>query len=151
MREDYSPGFQVTVDGQIMGTPHYMSPAQVRGKIEQIDFLSDIWSIGVILYECACLVLPFVGKQLEHVLQKIVQAEPINPVTANPRRRVPLELAEIIITCLKKDKNERLNGKGRSHLLPDRYDHYRFDDNCRGLQRTDLCSGMTLPGPDRKD
>ncbi|MFC1853104.1 SUMF1/EgtB/PvdO family nonheme iron enzyme, partial [candidate division CSSED10-310 bacterium] len=104
-KEDSS--FQFTMDGQILGTPAYMSPEQVRGRLSEIDNISDIWSIGIILYECATLLLPFEGIHQFALLHGILEKEPRNPVDANPQRRVPLELAEIINKCLEKDKKDR--------------------------------------------
>ncbi|MFC1849660.1 SUMF1/EgtB/PvdO family nonheme iron enzyme [candidate division CSSED10-310 bacterium] len=106
-RADDESRFQVTVEGQIMGTPIYMSPEQVRGTVKEIDFLSDIWTIGVILYECATLRLPFSGAKLDMILHQILHEDPPHPAIANPGHRVPAELADIIKRCLQKDKKDR--------------------------------------------
>jgi formylglycine-generating enzyme required for sulfatase activity/serine/threonine protein kinase len=99
--------FPRTLEGHVFGTPHYMSPEQAAGEIGEIDGQSDIWTLGVILYEVATLQLPFAGNHLEQILTRIYRAEPPDPVTANPRRRVPAELAAIIKRCLRKDRKER--------------------------------------------
>jgi len=107
LRTGSESSFVQTLDGQVMGTPFYMSPEQVRGKVEEIDFQSDIWSLGVILYECATLRLPFTGNDLNTLLTRILREHPVEPLEANPHHRVPPELSTLIMKCLKKDKSER--------------------------------------------
>ncbi|MFC1848834.1 SUMF1/EgtB/PvdO family nonheme iron enzyme [candidate division CSSED10-310 bacterium] len=102
-----SSSFQYTMDGRVIGTPYYMSPEQASGKTKEIGFLSDIWSLGVMLYQCATLKLPFEGMSLERILFKIVTEDPVEPVRANPGRRVPFELANIIMKCLRRNEEDR--------------------------------------------
>lgn len=109
LRTGPESSFMHTLEGQVMGTPAYMSPEQVRGKVEIIDFQTDIWSLGVILYECATLRLPFTGKDLDMLLSRILRATPTEAIDANPHQRVPPELSSLIMRCLKKEKHSRIS------------------------------------------
>ena len=66
-----------TVSGQILGTPLYMSPEQV--KDEPIDGRSDLFSLGVVLYQCVTGQLPFAGDSLAKVVYKILHTDPHPP------------------------------------------------------------------------
>ncbi len=92
-----------TEPGVLMGTPHYMSPEQAEGK--EVDERSDIFSLGVVLYELATGVRPFTGDTHLSVLSSILRDTP-KPVTElNPT--LPLDLARIIRHCLAKDRDRR--------------------------------------------
>src|SRR5208282_557518 len=72
----------LTMEGVIPGTTAYMSPEQVRA--EEIDARSDLFSLGVVLYEGATGQRPFVGKNLVLLMHAILNAEPIAPNRVNP-------------------------------------------------------------------
>src|SRR5882724_1059476 len=94
---------QRTQAGVVMGTVGYMSPEQVQGKT--VDFRSDIFSFGCVLYECATRHKPFEGESMIDTLHKIVYTPPPPPTEFNPD--VPDELQRIIRKCLAKDPDER--------------------------------------------
>ena len=79
-------GGQVTNTGQVLGTPNYMSPEQVKGR--PLDGRSDLFSLGVILYEMMTGEKPFVGQNVTTIIYKIVNETPITPrdldVTVHP-------------------------------------------------------------------
>ena len=80
-------GLSVTTDeagetGTIRGTPHYMSPEQARGR--RLDFRSDLYSLGVMIYECATGAVPFSGQALAVIAQH-VSATPTPPSVQEPR------------------------------------------------------------------
>ena len=94
---------RLTETATLLGTPSYMSPEQAVG--EKTDRRTDLWSIGVVLYEMIAGRLPFVGERQEAVLYGISSEEP-EPVTAQ-RAGLPMELEWIIGKALAKDRNER--------------------------------------------
>ena len=92
--------------GQRPGTPLYMSPEQVRGGSE-IDARTDIYSIGVVLYEILTLKEPHRGERINETFEMIVKETPIPPEQRTPERQVPLRLAQITMQTLKKDPQDR--------------------------------------------
>ncbi len=93
----------VTREGTTLGTISYMSPEQAQGKA--VDQRSDIWSLGVVLYELVSGQLPFLGEHDQAVIYSIINDEPL-PVTSL-RSGVPLEFERIIHKCLEKDPDFR--------------------------------------------
>ncbi len=71
------PSAVTTVDGQLIGTPEYMSPEQARGSAD-IDHRSDLYSAGVILYECLAGVLPYESDNVGELIVEIVTREPLS-------------------------------------------------------------------------
>ena len=86
-----------------MGTVVYMSPEQARGK--PVDERTDIWSLGVILYEMVTGVVPFAGETSADVIAAIVKTDPA-PIT-RLASDAPVKLEEIISKALEKDRDER--------------------------------------------
>jgi tetratricopeptide (TPR) repeat protein len=95
----------LTLKGEILGTPAYMSPEQVRG--EQVDSRSDIFSFGVTLYEMVTGRAAFRGPTAQDTLAAILKDEPPQSVELN--QDVPAELNRIISRCLHKRPEERYN------------------------------------------
>lgn len=89
--------------GVVMGTSHYMSPEQARGK--PVDVRSDIWSLGVVMYEMVAGRIPFEGETSTDVIVAITQKEAAPLARFAPR--VPPELEWIINKALRKEREER--------------------------------------------
>ncbi|UCG51459.1 MAG: protein kinase [Candidatus Latescibacterota bacterium] len=99
-----SPGkTQLTKDGTTVGTVAYMSPEQGRG--DAVDHKSDIWSLGVVLYEMIAGSLPFKGDHEQAVMYSILNENPV-PLTG-VRSGVPMDLEKIVGKCLEKDPQGR--------------------------------------------
>jgi eukaryotic-like serine/threonine-protein kinase len=92
-----------TKTGSTLGTVAYMSPEQIRG--EEVDQRSDLWSLGVVLYELLTSHLPFVGEYEAAVTYAILNEDPQK--IRSVRAEVPAGLEKIIDRCLEKDKTKR--------------------------------------------
>ena len=88
----------LTKAGTTVGTLGYMSPEQARG--EQVDFRTDIWSLGIVLYEASTSRLPFSSDYDQAVIYGILNTDPPSPRVLNPG--IPARLAAIISRCLAK-------------------------------------------------
>jgi tetratricopeptide (TPR) repeat protein len=93
----------MTRTGQILGTPRYMSPEQVEAK--QVDHRSDLYSLGLILYEMFTADVPFRGESTLQLMYQRVNETPQDPRTVCPE--LPAYLANIILKCLEKDPAKR--------------------------------------------
>jgi len=92
-----------TKTGMVLGTPSYMSPEQLAGR--KIDGQSDLFSLGVTLYQLCCGSLPFTGESMAQLMFKIANEPPIDPLSLNPT--LPDCLVAIINKALAKNTEER--------------------------------------------
>jgi serine/threonine protein kinase len=95
----------LTADGDVFGTPQYMSPEQARGANAEVDGRADVYSLGATLYELLTGRLPVPGRTKAEVLKRIEALEPIPPRRHD--RRIPRDLETIVLKCLRKRPAER--------------------------------------------
>ncbi len=132
-------GGQVTNTGQVLGTPNYMSPEQVKGR--PLDGRSDLFSLGVILYEMLTGEKPFVGQNVTTIIYKIVNENPITPrdldVTVHPG------LSAIVTKALAKAPDDRY--QTGADLVRD-LENYKL----AGPVRTGSTAAIPAPAPPEK-
>lgn len=95
----------LTLTGSFRGTPHYASPEQIKARKQKIDARTDVYSLGVALYEAITGRVPFEGETTEQVFRKILEEEPISPRQLNPS--ISRELETIVITAMEKNPDRR--------------------------------------------
>ncbi|MFT7671322.1 MAG: serine/threonine protein kinase/formylglycine-generating enzyme required for sulfatase activity [Planctomycetota bacterium] len=95
----------VSMSGELAGTWLYMSPEQVRAKRSELDHRTDIFSLGVVLYEMLTLVRPFDGDTTHQIAENIVHRDPVD--IHKIRSRVPKDLAVICAKALEKARESR--------------------------------------------
>lgn len=120
--------------GQVAGTPYYMSPEQVRGETHRLDGRTDIWSLGVVLYEMLVGQRPFSGKTSREVFDEIEhrEAKPLRQLD----RKIPEPLERICLKCLSKRMTDRY--PSASDLV---------DELCHWRERVLSASGASAQAP----
>jgi serine/threonine-protein kinase len=111
----------ITKQGVILGTPEYMSPEQAESK-KVVDARSDVWALGILLYQMLTGLLPFVGASMGEVLVKVVSRGAAPPRSVNAE--IPPAVEQIVLKCLQKQPDARFQSMAelRAALLdPDRW------------------------------
>ena len=95
----------MTKQNSVFGTPHYMAPEQADGKSEDVDVRSDIYALGVIVYQCLCGEVPFDAPTPLGVLYKVINEAPI-PLTERAPQ-LPPEIDAVVGKAMAKPREER--------------------------------------------
>lgn len=95
----------MTVTDTIFGTPSYMPPEQADGRTDQIGPLSDVYSLGAILYETLTNQPPFVGSTRSETLKLVIRGEVVAPSKLRPN--IPRDLEAVCLKCLEWDRSRR--------------------------------------------
>lgn len=103
-------GRDLTRAGELIGTVGYMSPEQAAGQTHLVDHRSDIYALGVTLYELLTLQAPFAGTDRQEILRRISQDEPIVPRRHN--QAIGAELENIVLKTLAKHREDRYSTAG---------------------------------------
>ena len=124
----------LTDDGMILGTPAYMSPEQIRGT--SVDGGSDLFSLGIVIYELVAGVHPFAGSDPASTIARILESEPARlgdlPLATRWNPTALGELEDIVTTCLRKARDQRFSS---AHEL------------IEALERARLAMTGSLSGP----
>ncbi len=105
LAKEVGAGSSVSVAGQILGTPAYMSPEQAEGRLDQVGERSDVYGLGTVLYEGLTRKAPFEGTGNIEILRKVTGVEPVPPSTLVPG--IPRDLEVICLKCLAKRPQDR--------------------------------------------
>jgi eukaryotic-like serine/threonine-protein kinase len=108
---------RLTVTGQLLGSPAYMSPEHVEGQ--PLDFRTDVFACGIVLYQLATGRLPFEGKNPHEILKRIADCRFTDPRQANPR--VGNELGKIILKAMAREPRDRYRDVGELVAALDGY------------------------------
>ncbi|MEK7414180.1 MAG: serine/threonine-protein kinase [Planctomycetota bacterium] len=96
-----------TVQGTVEGTPVYMPPEQARGDLDRIDERSDIYALGAILYEILTMFPPVGGRDVDEVLDNVINHRIRPPGARAPERDIPLDLSAITLKALSAEREHR--------------------------------------------
>ncbi len=130
----------LTLSSAQLGTPHYMSPEQAAGRVREISTASDVWALGVILYQSLSGRVPFAGESHGEIFRRIQDEEP--PSLAGKKagadrsaRPVPADLSTLCLRCLEKEPARRPASAGE---LADELDRWLRGEPIRSRPVTSL-------------
>ena len=120
------PTHDLTLPGQVLGSPGFMPPEQAGAIGIKIGRHSDVYSLGAVLYHMLTARPPFQGETLHQVLQQAVEADPVSPRRLNPA--VPPDLETICLKCLSKEPARRYV---TAHEVADELGHFLVGEPIR--------------------
>lgn len=114
LRDSNSKEGVLTQQGAILGTPHYMSPEQARGQ--RVDARSDLFSMGIILYEVLTSQRPFIGKNMPEILMKVMTHQPVPPSALRMDVEIDPGLEAVCMRALRKEEGLRYQSASEFRL-----------------------------------
>jgi WD40 repeat protein/serine/threonine protein kinase len=96
---------ELTVTGQVLGSPQYLPPEQATGQRARVSRPTDVYALGATLYHLLTGRPPFQAESLAQTLDQVLHADPVTPRLLNPR--VPVDLETICLKCLEKEPSRR--------------------------------------------
>lgn len=105
LAKDLHKQTDLTLSGQVLGSPSYMSPEQAEARRGKVGVRSDVYSLGAILYHLLTARAPFLGDTIAKTLHQVQNDEPVSPRLLNGA--VPQDLATICLKCLEKEPDKR--------------------------------------------
>ncbi len=141
----------LTQTNSVLGTAHYVSPEQAQGK--ELDATSDLYSLGVVMYEAATGKLPFEGDDAVSVALKQVNEQPVPPSQINPN--VDDNLEAIIMRCMDKDPRRRFRSADELRHVLNNYINGRpiglpaYNDATTRLSSAGRTTQVMAPGSER--
>lgn len=104
-RDLSAEGQTLTQSGQIMGTPAYLAPEQIVAARGTVDRRTDVYALGVTLFECLTSRRPYDADTWDQLFHQILHGEPANPRSLNPR--IPRDLCTVIEVAMERDRTRR--------------------------------------------
>jgi len=103
---DDGPDYRLTHTGLLLGTPLYMSPEQGRGE-EDLDHRVDVWSLGVLLYECLTGEVPFRANNYLGIISQVLTHEALSPAKLRPELGISEAVDTVVMHAMEKDRARR--------------------------------------------
>ena len=105
-QSDDGPDYRLTHTGLLLGTPLYMSPEQARGE-EDLDHRVDVWSLGVLLYECLTGEVPFRANNYLGIISQVLTHDALSPAKLRPELGISEAVDTVVMHALEKDRARR--------------------------------------------
>ena len=147
LAKDNSGGLGLTQTGQILGSPFYLSPEQTRGESRNVDPRSDVFAVGVILYEMLTHVRPFTGRSAAEVYAKILKERPAPPSVIEPD--IDSTLQDMVLKALEKEPGGRFQSaeEFQTALREYRKGHRTDDGDAKRERAKALTARIPQPQP----